>query len=160
MLLSLLLRHCCQERARHSSRNSWPSNLEFIQNSKFDRQCPFAATCSSQFNPPPVFPETIGHEAAVQVGIVKTVGRAPSKGLGVPEGYDPVPTREEGLRKRGLVNHHLEGKHPCSMCGKSIAKSTRLLGMLIYTPYTFLTPFMQRWPGYRGICFPRSLHYV
>lgn len=56
-------------------------------------------------------PRMIGYEAAVQVGVVKTVGRTPSEGLGVPEGHDSVPTCEEGLRKCCLVHHHLEGKH-------------------------------------------------
>ncbi len=43
------------------------------------------------------------------------MGRAPGEGLGLPDGHDPVPTREEGLRKRGLVYRHFEGKPPASV---------------------------------------------
>lgn len=53
----------------------------------------------------------LGYKATVQVGVVKAMGRTPSEGLGVPEGHDSVPTCEEGLRERGLVYCHIEGKH-------------------------------------------------
>jgi len=56
-----------------------------------------------------------GDETTFQVGIIKTMGRAPGEGLGLPDGHDPVPTREEGLRKRGLVYRHFEGEQSPSV---------------------------------------------
>lgn len=80
-----------------------------------------------------------GYEATVQVGIVKTMGRAPSEGLGVPERHDPVPTREEGLRERGLVYCHLKGKHRDQVRCVKCRKGTHLLGMLIIKSRAFAT---------------------
>lgn len=86
-----------------------------VHNSKFnDGRRPIATyVCCSQLNHPCVlcFPLMVGYEATVQVGVVETLGRAPSEGLGVPEGYDSFPTCEEGLRERGLVYRHLKGEH-------------------------------------------------
>lgn len=67
--------------------------------------------------PLPSLPSVLlsGDEASIQVGIIKTVGRAPGEGLGLPDGHDPVSTREEGLRKCGLVYRHFEGKQPASV---------------------------------------------
>lgn len=75
-----------------------------------------------------------GYEATVQVGVFKTMGRAPSEGVGISEGHDSVPTREEGLRKRGLVYHYLKGKHrdrPGSIC--LVLKYTNLLSVCLHT---------------------------